>query len=830
MASTRHALRDLTTWFGECPGADRVLIGREPMEAWLHEVAANSTRLAIEAIGESTEGREMWLAVVSSADTLQRLDAVRTARASLTDATLLADPAHDDGSIAGTKPVVLLTAGIHATEVGGVQLMPELIAELALSDDERITRLLDRVVVLVVPTLNPDGMDLVHDWYRQTLGTASEGTVPPMLYHRYAGHDNNRDWYTHALAETRNVVNEVHRPWRPNVVLDLHQMGEHAPRYVLPPFIDPVEPHVHPLLTSMTSAVGAHLSLAHHRKGHRGVASGVLFDSYSPTRSFQSYHGGVRILAEAASARIATPATVEVAQLDVRRGFDPKVAGVHNPLPWDGGVWRLRDIMNYHLVTIHSLLDHVANHAGTWTRDTWTILADEVRTTDRPLYAVAPLRQQVDPRAAKEMVGILQRGDVAMEIVDTPGQVAAPGTILVRGGQPFGSYAGALLDLTPYPDMATTPYDVTSHCLPVHMGVEVRTLPPGNVVESRSLDEHDLSVFPPPVAADAGRDRWLAIDHRSHASVRIVSDVLRNGAKVRRLIRPHFDGGRLLQPGTWLVAGDHALDAMSRASRETVRSWLVRPVAHGTSAQRMPRIGLYIPALEDAIDGGWLRLMLEHLSLPYTIIRDQDCRDGNLGQVDVLLFADQDPDALLKGNTTDDYPVPYAGGLGLDGIEGIRAWTSTGGTVIAIDGAARALAERLGLPLRFPLASAKPERFASPGAVVRVEPVADHPLMIGIDEPFPALIQGGNAFATRPRHHGSPFAAHFAPENPLVSGWLRGPELLKGLAAIADIPLGDGRVVTFAFRPHFRTQMLASYAPLINAIMRAGTPPERGAT
>lgn len=822
MSTSLEALCDLTRQFDQRPGTDRFLIGRSALDEWMHQLAAVSDRLMISGIGSSTEGREMWLVAVSSPETIRELDAVRDRRQALTDPALLADAAHEDGRIDGEKPVVLITAGIHATEVGGVQLMPELLAELATSSDDRILNILQSTILLIVPTLNPDGMDLVHDWYELTRGTPAEGTPPPEPYHRYAGHDNNRDWYTHALAETRNVVDHVLRQWYPHLLLDLHQMGEHAPRYVLPPFVDPVEPHVHPLMTSVTASVGSMLATAHHRAGHRGVASGVMFDSYSPTRSFVSYHGGIRILAEAASARIASPATVEPDQLRPQRGFDALRPGVRNPMPWSGGIWRLRDIMDYHLVTIHALLDWVAANASTLVRDQWTMIREDALASEGAIHAISPLRQQIDPRAAKDLAMILRRGGVELEIVETPGQEIARGSIIVRSAQPFGRYASALLDLTPYPRSRSTPYDVTSHCLPVHMGVDVRALPPDTFVETRPLREDDLDVFPSPTATDADRNRWLAIDHRSHASIRIVTRALANGASVHRLVRPHFDEGRLLPPGTWLIAGEHALDAMSRARREVIRTWRTWPVERGLTGQRMPGIGLYAPWSEEAIDTGWLRLMLEDSGLPYRLLRNDDLREGNLDGVDVVLFADQAPETVQRGVDEPSWPEAYRGGIGSTGMAHLLQWTSSGGTLIAMDGAARALAAPMGAPIRFPLASIPEASFAAPGSIVRVVPDASHPLMLGIDEPFPVMLHGNNAFASRRPREDAMFAARFAPDGPLISGWLRGEDLLAGLGAVADHQVGRGTIVLFAFRPHFRTQMLASYAPLINAIMGAG--------
>lgn len=818
LPDTKRALHER---FGVVPGTDRFLVSRNAIEQHLFDLASSSPRLHVESIGHSTEGRDILLAAIGSPETIAMLDELKEQRRAGDDPTLLADPAHDHGRLAGDNVVMLITAGIHATEVGGVQLMPELIEELATSNDARILRILDRAIVLIVPTLNPDGMDVVHDWYTSTLGTSAEGTQPPGLYHRYAGHDNNRDWYTHALAETRVTVDHVLRPWRPHVVLDLHQMGEHAPRYVVPPYIDPIEPHVHPLISSLSSSVGAHIASHHHRLENTGVASGVLFDCYSPTRAFHHYHAGVRILAEAASAKIATPVEVEPEQLEVRRGFDPKVVGVHNPLPWQGGTWRLRDIMDYHLATIHGLLDHVAAHADAWIRDQWKMLADEVRKDASHAYVIPPPRQQTDPRATIELIQTLRRGDVTLDVATERSASIQAGSIMVQPNQPFGSWARALLDLTPYPEGPSTPYDVTSHCLPIHMGVEVTLAETATLPPSRALNEADLRPFPAPSASDVDRSRWLAIDARSHASIRLVTHALSNGAEVRRLVRPHFERGRLLASGTWIISDDHALEGMSRAHEESIRTWLVAPIDRGTVRQRLPRIGLYVPYMHNAIDTGWLRLVLEQSGLPYTEVRNSDIDQLDTASLDVLLFAHQPPDSLLNGNPSDSYPARFAGGIGEQRLNILRSFVQSGGTVVAIDGALRALSGPLGLPIRFPLASMPSADYACPGTVVRVTPDERSDLMTGITEPFPVMMEGKNAFGPRTPLSSLTFAARFASEDLVVSGWMRGENHLQDLGAILDHPLGRGRFVGFAFRPHFRSQMLASYGPLINAIMRA---------
>lgn len=825
----RVTITDLAAYFGRLPGADRTMIPWDRMQQWFSDAERESNRLIVQPLGKATLGAEMELLVISSPETIRDLQNVLARRKTLKDRALLSDPRMSDGTQAGKKPVVLITAGIHATEIGGVQLMPELVRELALRDDPETEALLDRVIILIVPTLNPDGMHLVYEWYEKTLGTSAEGTAPPSLYHPYAGHDNNRDWYTHALQETRLTVDGVHRPWVPHIVLDLHQMGVHAPRYVVPPYIDPVEPHVHPRINALSNEVGMSIATALLRAGHRGALSGVLFDGYSPTRTYQHYHGGVRILAEAASARIATPEIVTPDQVKVRRGFDPNLPGVHNPAPWPGGPWRLRDIMDYHLTTIRAVLQHAALHADAWIRDQWAMLADDVCSLRPVTYVIAPLRQQIDSPAAMALIETMRRGDIDLEFVEPGNDDLQHRSIIIRSNQPFGSYARALLDLTPYPvarpdenDVRTqTPYDVTSHCLPLHLGVDVRRISGSYDGDTRPLEQDDLNIFLPPAARDIDRSRWLAIDSRSHLAIKPVLTALRNGASVRRLMRPHIESGRLLPAGTWLITDDHAFATMSDAHRRGLRTWLVGPIPAGTAKQSLPRIGLHIPWRDNAIDVGWTRFVLEQLDVPFQIVRDEDIRTGTIAAFDVILIAHLKEKDLLQGNSANDYPAAFAGGFGDEGASGLANFMHAGGHLVAIDNAASALVQPLGLHVERPLHEIKRGDFSCPGSVLRIIPDPSHPVTLGMDEPRAIMFADSTAFVMRPEQPGSS-PAQYAGENLLLSGWIHGEEHLFGTSAIIDIPVNAGRFTGFGFRPHFRAQMLTSYPMLTNAVMLSG--------
>ncbi|MCA9832499.1 MAG: hypothetical protein KC435_00995 [Thermomicrobiales bacterium] len=810
-------LRDyanLETVFDAIPGDDRVLIDWEPMCAWIDTVPEASDYLSSQIVGTSTDGAELRMIIASSPDTLANIDGVIARQALLASPELYRDVSSSHAMLAGGKPVVLITAGIHATEVGGVQMMPEFILDLAQS--ERYHDLLEKIIVLIVPTLNPDGMALVHDWYRQTLGTPAEGTAPPALYHQYAGHDNNRDWYQQHLQETQVVVDEIHRIWHPHVVIDLHQMGQKSPRYVIPPYIDPAELHVHPLIYQLAGELGSKISADHMRAGNRGVCSGVMFDCYSPTRAYMHYHGGVRILAEAASCGIASPIHIDESEINHFSDTPASFPSVHMPLPFHGGTWHLADIIHLHRQTIDTVLQEVADHADRWITDQWRMLSDQVHTHDRGSWVIPPLRQQLDPAAARELIEILQRGDVRIDIAqDDP--LIQDGSFVISLQQPFGSYANALLNLVTYPP-GNKPYDVTSHCLPVHMGVEVRYHDASMLEGVRELTGEDLTPFQPATAAEIRPHAWLAIDPRSSSSIRLVNHALRTGSKVVRSTKSIFSQNRIVPAGTWLITDGTMWDVMAHAANMHVRTWVIDNTARNTIEIVPPRIGLYDPEHTSSSDFGWLKLWLERAGFDYQVVTSEEVIHGALDDLDTLLFPHASTDIYAAKNRQ-MYPQRYTRGISERVGSILRTWLHQGGHIIAFEDAVTALKKPLNLDLAMPLAKLKPHTFSSSGAAVRIVPSAGDDLTLGIEEPFAAMHIGAHGFELRDSGH-QIAAATFARKGTVVSGLIEGEEHLAGLCAVAQLALGVGHFTAFAFRPHFRTQMLASEPILTNAIMQ----------
>ncbi|MCC6242597.1 MAG: hypothetical protein IT353_07130, partial [Gemmatimonadaceae bacterium] len=320
------------------------------------------------------------------------------------------------------------------------------------------------------------------DWYRQSVGTPFEGTNPPALYHFYTGHDNNRDWYAFTQKETRYTVDSLYTPWDPQIVNDVHQQGGGAGRIFIPPYMDPVEPNIDPILTASTNALGMAMSWRMIAEGKTGVATNASYDQWSPARQYSLVHRGARILTETASARLASPVDVPFQTLGTGRGYDAREATWNFPSIWPGGRWGIGDIVQYQVSASWALLVEAARNRLGWL-ESYAALGERAlaaehpwTTTAVPTVFVIP-KEQKDPAALQRLLWTLQHGQV--EVYNS----LPDGNYLVPTSQPFGSYAKTLLERQKYPNLLEypggppkRPYDVTAHTLPLLFGVDVQPL------------------------------------------------------------------------------------------------------------------------------------------------------------------------------------------------------------------------------------------------------------------------------------------------------------------------------------------------------------------
>src|SRR5690242_12260785 len=445
---------------GFTPGDDRKLASWSQVVNYFARLDRASDRVNFETLGQTTMGKPFVMATISSPANLARLEEYKQIQAQLADPRKLGAPGVRDRKAAELikrgKTVVLITCGIHSTEVGSYLSSMLIAYQLASSNEPDVQKILDDTIVLLVPSLNPDGVDIVKNWYDKTLGTPYEGTDPPELYHKYTGHDNNRDWYAFTQVETQITVDKIHNVWHPEIVHDIHQQGAAGSRLFLPPYMAPVEPNVPKQIVAGYTELGNYLAKEMRAAGFKGITTDSTYDAWSPSRAYSHYHGGVRILQESASCRLATPITVKFEQLQSREGYDPQKESANFGPLWKGGEWHLHDITNQMTTVAFLLLKHAAQNREHWLQKFYEIEKEAVRPRKQgELWGfIIPRTYQQD--ASNLLLDILQRGGVEIETArqfNFEGATYQDGTSIVRMNQPSGSFAAALLRSQRYPDM-----------------------------------------------------------------------------------------------------------------------------------------------------------------------------------------------------------------------------------------------------------------------------------------------------------------------------------------------------------------------------------------
>ncbi|UCC72157.1 MAG: hypothetical protein JSV86_17590 [Gemmatimonadota bacterium] len=553
-------------------GSDRRLADWEEITGYMNALAEASDRVLLDTLGTTTLGRPFVALTISSAANLRRLDRYREIQGKLADPRRVESELEAEQLIREGRTVVLITGGIHSTEVGGYQMPMRLAHQLASGEDEDTRAILDNVILLLVPSLNPDGSQMVVDWYEGTLGEPWEGAGPPFLYHHYVGHDDNRDWYAFTQKETRLTVSKLHNVWHPQIVHDLHQMGSDGARFFVPPWTDPIEPNVDPLLIAGINAIGTAMAWEMYGQGKTGIIVNAIFDAWTPARAYQHYHGGVRILTETASARLGTPVTVPFDSLGSGRGVDARTPSWRFPEPWPGGDWHLSDIVDYMEAGATALLKQAALYREHWLSNFYQVGLRSIAGREGwPRAFLIPAEAQ-NADGLGDLLRILVTGGVevrrAAEVFVVGGRRYAEGTYVVPMAQPYSGFAKTLLEAQEYPEVREfpggplrTPYDATAHTLPLMMGVEVVALDElpdvelSGPIEVPSYDKAvpglsggrapRLAIYEPWVPSmDAGWTRWvfdeygIAYEQLRDADARAGNLGARFGAIILPDIRP----------------------------------------------------------------------------------------------------------------------------------------------------------------------------------------------------------------------------------------------------------------------------------------------------
>ncbi len=462
--------------FGHDIGADRQLADWGALTSYFERLAGSSDRVAVDTLGPTTVGHPFVMLTITSPENQARLDELHEIQMKLADPRTISGDAELQRLLNEGKTVVLITQGIHATEVGASQMSANLAYELASSESEKVREILDNVILLQIPSLNPDGLQWVAEWYADLVGTEYEAAPLPWLYQYYVGHDNNRDWYAFTQQETILTVQKAHNAWHPQIVHDVHQMGGNGARIFFPPYIEPWEPNIDPALTAAVSQLGTYMAAELTTQGKKGVVVNAQYDAFTPARAYMHYHGAARILSETASARMATPVTVSPDVFGPGRNFNAAQRSWNFPDPWEGGVWGLPDIVEYQKAGAMALLTNAARNRRYWLENFHGVNQRAVeRWASWPDAWVIPSEQDNDPGITYALRA-LTMADVEVHQAQTAFTVDAvtfpAGSWVIPMNQPYASFANTMLEIQEYPDLREypggppqRPYDVTAHTL-----------------------------------------------------------------------------------------------------------------------------------------------------------------------------------------------------------------------------------------------------------------------------------------------------------------------------------------------------------------------------
>ena len=834
-------------FFGFQMGTDRKMARWDKMVDYYKQLAAESNRIKVIDMGPSTMGNRFLLVVISSPANLAKLDRLRQVNLQISDPRGLAE-ADIKKLVAEGKAVICQSMSLHATEIGGTQMAVELAYDLATRQDEETQRILDNVVFLMVPCFNPDGEIIVSDWYQKTLGTEFEGSAPPVLYHKYAGHDNNRDAFMTNLVESQYMAKILFTDWKPEAYVDHHQMGSYGARIYVPPYADPIRPMADPLVWRELSWYGSHIAYKEEEAG----LSGVLNDAeYSGWGHFgfhwvTPFHNIAGMLTEAASARLATPMFIHPDQLQGGvRNLPTYEAQTNFPDPWPGGWWRLRDILERQKTAAWATLDLAARNSETVL---WDAYLKAKRQTERgadakPAAYVIPVPQH-DTLTASELASKLLVQGVEVRVADKPftgsnGVAYAAGSYVVPMAQPKMGLVRYLLGQTSYPDNTYTrdrdgspirPYDMATDTMAEFMGVRVDPVDQVPAGEIRKVSAIKC------LGRVEKNEVGYLVDGRENEAFRAINLLLDKGVAVRRADKPSAG----VRVGDFLVAASVPDALLSSVATETGVGFaaLKADPREGVHDLKRLRVAMYQRYWGGNIDEGWTRLLLEQFSFPYTTIMDAEIKKGGLeAKYDVIILPD-DSTAMITGERPaagqgqgqrgggrppESYPPEYRSGIGTDGVTALKAFVQNGGTVITLGGAAAFAIERFGLPIRNVVAGRPSKEFFCPGSTLHAKFNTGNPLAYGMPaEGLVTFLGGSPAFEIVPNDFNERYEVivSYPDRDLLQSGWLIGEEFLAKKAAMVSARVGNGHVVLIGYRTQHRDQTAGTFKLLFNALIR----------
>ncbi len=845
-------------------GDDFFLATYEESIAYFQQLAAASDHVELRRIGKTSFGRDWYLAIISSPANLAQLETIRATAQRLAHPKGLSDAEARRLAREG-KAVIHIDGGLHATEVAHAQHTIQLAYDLATATENPETAnpetlaILDNVVLLLWPSINPDGQTLVAEWYRSNLGTPYEVAPMTRLYQKYIGHDNNRDGYMLNTHESR-VSTRVIREWEPQILYNHHQTAPFPSRIWIPPFAEPISEFVHPLMWRTVNLMGMSMAQALEERGQKGaVHMGTGFDNWYPgfLDHANNFHNVAAFLTETGLYRYATPHFYTIEDFP-EKSRDLRPQSLYAS-PWEGGWWRLRDAVDYMLTASMSVLDIGAKYKFDLLYNRYQAGRDVIDLYRRsPPYAYFIPQEQRDPVAAVELLRRLAYNGIEItrltQAATFEGQSYAAGTWVIAMDQPFANFVRQLFAVQTYPDLREfpegppdQPYDVAGWTLPYQMELRVvgATSPltdelRGNLEAVRGtalpwdaktedaasfdsplgvgFDDHAVAVaLVPPAGKVSGSGSALVFDMAQNNAFRALNRTWRDGGTVSFLPGKPGDGDS--DNG---ISGRYAVSGLSDDGVQAlVKDLALQAQRTNSTGQRLtkPRIGLYRP-WDPNIDEGWTRWLLERYDFDVISLTNAEMHAGDLGQrLDVILLSDLKVKELLEGFPKGRVPPRYAGGLGDRGVRSLDAFVRGGGSLVTFNHSSLFAIDALHLPVKNVVADLPKTDFFMGGSLVEMVVDPSHPVMTGMPSRAKVFVDRGPVFAPDKDFEGAVLAKYATAGSPLLSGYLLGEEHLQGYASALDVEHGNGHVILLGLRPQWRGQPFGTFRIVFNAAL-----------
>ena len=854
--------------FGSNIGDDYFLVNYSQMIDYWKELDWQSDRLRLVDIGKTSEDRTMTMAIITSAENQRNLDRYQDISRRLAKAENLTEPQAREFAAEG-KSVVWIDGGLHANETLGAQQLIETVYQLVSATDAETNRVLNDVIVLAT-IANPDGMELVSNWYmRPSNPTQRSLAGVPTLYQKYAGHDNNRDFYMSALPETRAINAVLYRDWMPQIVYDHHQSGPEGTVMFSPPFRDPFNFNLDPLVMTMLDEVAGAMHSRFAAEDKPGVVSRSA-SNYSAwwnggMRTSPYFHNMIGLLTES----IGNPTPMQIPFVPARQ-----LPMNSSPYPIGPQTWHFQQSIEYSLTANRAVIDYASrnkdrllfniyrmgrNSIDRGTRDTWTVTPDaiaEVQAAPQNTRNIQMLRkpENRDPRGyvipsdqpdfltAIKFANALIRNGVTVERASSTFRIAGKsypaGSFVVRTAQAFRPHILDMFEPQDHPDdvaypgaSPTPPYDNAGWTLAYQMGVQFDRILDGFDGPFTAIQGAAL----PPTGAISQVDRpaGYLFTHEANDAFVAVNRLIGAGETVYWLTQDYSAAGRSWPTGTHYVrAGNATLTRVQQLARDVGLSFQAVPRSPEKSALQLKPVRI---ALWDQYGGsapsGWTRFVLEQFEFPYTVVYPQKLDAGNLADsFDVLILFDDSTFSTGEARANRNVDPQYADRAGslttANTIPQLKKFLEAGGTVLAIGGST-SLGSYASLPVVDAVAGLSNTRFYVPGSIVQARVDRNNPIAYGLSDRADFFFDRSPSFRLDDdaRKNGVRAVAWFDTDKPLRSGWALGQAYLKDTVAVLEAPVGKGKLVLYGPEILFRAQSHGTFKLLFNGIFAGHAQP-----